>query len=72
MDSNKYADDLDEAKASVKKLQVVAIALAAAILLCLILMLNLLGRDRTVVSPPTIEKSFWVTSDSASDSYVQQ
>ena len=72
MDSERYADDLDQVKASNRRMQFVAILQSGIILVGLILMLNLLGRDRTVVTPPTIEKSFWVTSDTASDSYIQQ
>ncbi len=72
MDSERYADDLDQVKASNRRMQIIAIIQAVVIFLALILMLNLLGRDRTVVTPPVIEKSFWVTADSASDSYIQQ
>lgn len=72
MDSSKYDNDLDQLKGQNKRLMLVAMLQAVCIFLGLILMLNLLGRDRTVITPPTIEKSFWLTADTASDSYIQQ
>lgn len=47
-------------------------ALAFGHLLALIVILNLLGTVRTVVVPPSIDKSFWVSRDQASSEYLEQ
>jgi conjugal transfer pilus assembly protein TraE len=72
MDSTRYDDDLEASRAQVKRLTTVAAVLGLCLLLSMVLMLNLLGRDRTIVTPPVIEKSFWVTADTVSDAYIQQ
>jgi conjugal transfer pilus assembly protein TraE len=41
-------------------------------LLALVVILNLLGTVRTVVVPPSINKTFWVTRDKASSEYLEQ
>jgi type IV conjugative transfer system protein TraE len=46
--------------------------LAAAHVLALVVILNLLGTVRTVVVPPSINKSFWVSRDKASGEYLEQ
>ncbi|THF64942.1 type IV conjugative transfer system protein TraE [Pseudothauera nasutitermitis] len=47
-------------------------ALAAGQILALVALLNVLGSERTVIVPPTIDKSFWVTRDKASGAYLEQ
>lgn len=47
-------------------------ALAVGQFLALAIILNLLGTVRTVVVPPSINKSFWVTRDRASSEYLEQ
>jgi conjugal transfer pilus assembly protein TraE len=37
-----------------------------------VVILNLLGTVRTVVVPPSINKTFWVTRDKASSEYLEQ
>jgi type IV conjugative transfer system protein TraE len=46
--------------------------LAAGQILALVVILNLLGTVRTVVVPPSINKTFWVTRDKASSEYLEQ
>ena len=46
--------------------------LAAGQILALVVILNLLGTVRTVVVPPSINKTFWVTRDQASNEYLEQ
>jgi conjugal transfer pilus assembly protein TraE len=46
--------------------------LAFGNLIALIVILNLLGSVRTVVVPPSIDKSFWVSRDKASSEYLEQ
>ncbi|MCV2219856.1 type IV conjugative transfer system protein TraE [Thauera sp. Sel9] len=47
-------------------------ALAIGQVLSLTALLNVLGSERTVIVPPTIDKSFWVTRDKASTTYLEQ
>ena len=35
-------------------------------------MFNMVGRERIVLTPPAIEKSFWVAKDKVSASYLEQ
>ena len=72
MDSTRYENDLDQLRSQNKRLMLVALLQTVVLFLAFILTLNLLGRDRTIVTPPTIDKSFWVTSDTASDDYIRQ
>ncbi len=46
--------------------------LAVGQILALIVILNILGSVRTVVVPPTLNKSFWVTDAKASGVYLEQ
>lgn len=46
--------------------------LAIGQILSLIVLLNVLGSVRTVVVPPTLNKSFWVTDQKASGAYLEQ
>lgn len=45
------------------------------LVLCLVeglLVLRTLGMEKTIVTPPNIEKSFWVSADGVSKSYLEQ
>ena len=44
----------------------------AGVVLALVVILNLLGTVRTVVVPPSLNKTFWVTRDKASNEYLEQ
>jgi len=46
--------------------------LAVGQILALIVILNILGSVRTVVVPPTLNKSFWVADAKASGAYLEQ
>jgi len=46
--------------------------MGACLLCSLILMFNMVGRDRVVVTPPSIDKTFWVSKDRVSSSYLEQ
>lgn len=72
MESDRYSEDLDQLRRSLKRSQFLSIGLVLALLLALWNALNMFGRDRTIVTPPTIEKSFWVTASTAAPAYVEQ
>ena len=72
MNPNALLQDLKHLRSTVK-LQGAALALMGACLLAsLILMFNMVGRDRIVVTPPSIDKTFWVSKDRVSSSYLEQ
>lgn len=72
MDLDRLQADLKALRQRNRGLALTVGALAAAQLLGLAVILNLLGSERTVVVPPSIDKSFWVTRDRASAEYLEQ
>jgi len=72
MNPTALMQDLKQLRATVR-LQGAALALMGlSLCLALIVMFNMVGRDRVVITPPTIDKSFWVTKDRVSGSYLEQ
>jgi len=72
MNPNTLMQDLKQMRSTVR-LQGAALALMGACLLCsLVLMFNMVGRDRVIVTPPSIDKTFWVSKDRVSSSYLEQ
>ena len=72
MNPNTLMQDLKQMRSTVR-LQGAALALMGACLLSsLVLMFNMVGRDRVVVTPPSIDKTFWVSKDRLSSSYLEQ
>ena len=72
MNPNTLMQDLKQMRSTVR-LQGAAIALLGACLLSsLVLMFNMVGRDRVIVTPPSIDKTFWVSKDRVSSSYLEQ
>ena len=72
MNPNALMQDLKQMRSTVR-FQGAALALMGACLLSsLVLMFNMVGRDRVVVTPPSIDKTFWVSKDRVSSSYLEQ
>jgi conjugal transfer pilus assembly protein TraE len=72
MNPNILMQDLKLMRATVR-LQGAALAFMGACLFCsLVLMFAMVGRDRVVVTPPSIDKTFWVSKDRVSSSYLEQ
>jgi len=72
MNPNTLMHDLKLMRSTVR-LQGAALALMGTCLLSsLVLMFNMVGRDRIVVTPPSIDKTFWVSKDRVSSSYLEQ
>jgi conjugal transfer pilus assembly protein TraE len=72
MNPNTLMQDLKQLRSTVR-LQGAALAFMGGCLLCsLVLMFNMVGRDRVVVTPPSIDKTFWVSKDRVSSSYLEQ
>nr|WP_297383305.1 type IV conjugative transfer system protein TraE [uncultured Roseateles sp.] len=72
MDFDRLNGDIKELRRRNRGLGLIVGALAGGHILALIVILNLLGSVRTVVVPPSISKSFWVTRDKASSEYLEQ
>ena len=72
MNPNTLMQDLKLMRSTVR-LQGAALAFMGACLLSsLVLMFNMVGRDRVIVTPPSIDKTFWVSKDRVSSSYLEQ
>lgn len=72
MNPSTLMQDLKQLRSTVR-LQGAALALMGACLLgSVVLMFNMVGRDRIVVTPPSIDKTFWVSKDRVSSSYLEQ
>ena len=72
MDFERLNGDIKEMRRRNQGLGLAVAVLAAGQILALIVIFNLLGTVRTVVVPPSIDKTFWVTRDKASSEYLEQ
>jgi conjugal transfer pilus assembly protein TraE len=72
MDFDRLSGDLKELRRRNRGLALALGGLVLGQLLSLVVILNLLGSVRTLVVPPSINKSFWVERDKASAEYLEQ
>ncbi len=72
MDFERQNNDIREMRRRNRGLGLAVGTLAAGQIIALIVILNLLGTVRTVIVPPSINKSFWVARDKASSEYLEQ
>ncbi len=72
MDFERLNGDIKEMRRRNRGLGLAVGVLAAGQILALVVILNLLGTVRTVVVPPSMNKTFWVTRDQASNEYLEQ
>ena len=72
MDFDRLSGDLKDMRRRNRGLGLAVGALAAGLLLALAIIINLLGTVRTVVVPPSLSKTFWVSGDKASSEYLEQ
>lgn len=72
MDFAKLDNDLKEIRRRNRGLSLTVGGLMLGLLICLVIILNVVGMERTIVVPPTIDKSFWVTRDRVSRDYLEQ
>lgn len=66
------SNDLKQLRTAVGQQRYTIMGLSGAVVMCLILMGMLVGRERTILVPPVIEKTFWVSHDKVSSSYLEQ
>lgn len=72
MNPNQANKDLKVLMATVWQQRLAIIGLVLCLGLSLLIMFNMVGRERIVLTPPTIDKSFWVAKDKVSASYLEQ
>jgi len=72
MNPNQANKDLKVLTATVWQQRLAILGLVLCLGLALTIMFNMVGRERIVVTPPTIDKSFWVAKDKVSASYLEQ
>ncbi|MGZ5165118.1 MAG: TraE/TraK family type IV conjugative transfer system protein, partial [Burkholderiales bacterium] len=72
MDYAKLNSDLKEMRQRNRSLGVAVGGLIFGLLIALVVIVNLIGVERTIVVPPAIEKTFWVTKDRVSKEYLEQ
>jgi len=72
MEFDRLNSDIKEMRRRNHGLGLAVGALAIGQIIALLVIFNLLGTVRTVVVPPSINKSFWVIRDKASNEYLEQ
>ncbi len=72
MDFERLNGDIKEMRRRNRSLGLTVGALAIGHVVALVVILNLIGTVRTVIVPPSIDKSFWVSRDKASSEYLEQ
>ncbi|MCE4369672.1 type IV conjugative transfer system protein TraE [Xanthomonas hortorum] len=72
MDYERLTQDLKQVRRFNQRLSLWVGLLAAGHLLALLVILGLAGRERTIVVPPSLEKSFWVSGNAVSREYLEQ
>lgn len=65
-----YKAEIDNLLSTNRFLKLVAFLLAIGLVLMTFAIYSLAGRERTVLVPPTINKTFWVDSDQVSGEYL--
>ncbi len=64
--------DLAALRGVIARQSVQLLGLLAVLALALVTVLLMVGRERTVLTPPTLQKSFWVEGDQVSGAYLEQ
>lgn len=72
MDYARLGTDLKDLRRRNGALGLAVAGLSFALIVALLVILKIAGTERTVIVPPTIDKSFWVTHERASRDYLNQ
>lgn len=67
-----HQETLRELQSRNRRLSFVVVMMALTLLLSMVAIISVIGRDRVVVVPPNLTKSFWVTGAKASPDYLEQ
>ena len=68
----KYLSDRDNANAEIRFLRMLVAGLVLAIVIGAGLVFRLIGAEKTVVTPPEIRRSFWVSGNAVSREYLEE
>jgi conjugal transfer pilus assembly protein TraE len=72
VDFAKLNSDLKDMRQRNRALALALGGLIGGLLVALLIIVNVIGSERTIVVPPTIDKTFWVTKDRVSKEYLEQ
>lgn len=72
MNPTAVSSDLKQLRATVAIQRYSIFGLVGAVVMSLLVVYNLTGRQHTVLVPPVIEKTFWVSHEGVSASYLEQ
>jgi conjugal transfer pilus assembly protein TraE len=72
MDFQRHQNDLRALRKANRTLGAGLAVLGLCLLVALGIIASLIGAERTVIVPPSIDKSFWVSKDRASREYLEQ
>ena len=72
MDFDRYQNDLRTQRRSNRTLGAIVAMLSVCQLVALAVIVSIVGSERTVIVPPNIDRSFWVSKDKASREYLEQ
>ena len=72
MNPNALMQDLKLMRSTVRFQGAALTLMGACLLSSLVLMFNMVGHDRIVVTPPSVDKTFWISKDRVSSSYLEQ
>jgi conjugal transfer pilus assembly protein TraE len=72
MDFDRHQNDLRVQRKANRTLGTVLALLGTCQLISLVVIASIAGSERTVIVPPNIDRSFWVSKDKASREYLEQ
>lgn len=68
----KYLSDLDNATREIRFLRWLVVWMGAIVLVQVIATARLIGSEKTVLVPPEIQRSFWVSGNAVSKEYLEE
>lgn len=68
----KYLSDRDNANEEIRFLRLLVAGLVVAIVIGSGAVLRLIGTEKTILTPPEIRRSFWVSGDAVSREYLEE
>lgn len=72
MDNERYQGDLKELKSRMRRRDHLIGFLLLLVLIASMTIYRLIGAERTVVTPPAISKTFWVSGEKVGNAYLEQ
>lgn len=72
MDFAQHQNDLRAQRRSNRIVGAIVGVQSLTIVLCLVVIVSIVGSERTILVPPNINKTFWVTKEKASREYLEE